>query len=775
MLRVLFFFILSAMSTLAFAADSGNTLPTLFQPTKEDVSVYYLGALFGNQLVPGGGDMHLLSYVFEVFNQIALAVGLTIVTYVLITGVLNTAAQGKPLGEKMNAVWMPIRMVVGISLLIPKAGTGYCLAQASVMWLILQGVGAADAVWSRALDYFQDGGAIYADEKSEYTKENYMNEQNMRYAYSSEEQVLRNTTCMAAHNASDAAGISGKYTVYSSGAGDNYKYVNYGNENAWEDKTGGQECGYIEIKVADKDPEGNPIDEQQQSLIARTYTNGFLDMSNSLQKISEFLASDEGDDVTQWEPDHFPEARAIGAVFVNYLMGANNILNPNQQNVGNGRDKKLDELRKYGWILAGHYYMTLTSFNDNLQTITVNFPDRHIENPESGTGQEYETAITNAKNFWGCETAAGNNCAKDHPYSFMQWGERYAVPGYEQLDPGVADEQDNYRLTKKEVEQIATNIQNLADTKGSFTLQPVWYMAQITGFGSTEGYGGGSGFSQDPIYKAASFGGKLTETAVAMVMVTLALYLGLAIIGALSAGSCYVNPFGTATMFGLLITIIFSAPIIFGIAAFLYGQGVMLGVALPLIPYTIFLVGSIGWFMAVIESIVAAPLIAIGLIFPEANQDIMGKAEPAIMMILNLMLRPSLMVIGFVAAMILTWIAVDLLNAAFYLFLKDGANIETTLFGYIVLTMAYIALLLTVVAKIYDLITELPNRTLAWIGDRTQGQAGAGEMISQMKGGVERGGGAAGGAMSTAGSLSGKAAEMGLKSKDAGGKGYKAE
>ena len=116
-------------------------------------------------------------------------------------------------------------------------------------------------------------------------------------------------------------------------------------------------------------------------------------------------------------------------------------------------------------------------------------------------------------------------------------------------------------------------------------------------------------------------------------------------------GPCLIFP---TVLYAVLIFVLFTAPLIFGIAAFLYVQGAILSVALPLIPFVIFLVAVLGWFAAVIESIVAAPLIAIGLIFPEANQDIWGKAEPAYMMILNLFLRPSLIIIGFVAGMILT-------------------------------------------------------------------------------------------------------------------------
>ncbi len=51
-----------------------------------------------------------------------------------------------------------IRSTLGLALLIPKA-SGYCLMQIFVMWVVVQGVGAADKIWEAALGYLNRGGA----------------------------------------------------------------------------------------------------------------------------------------------------------------------------------------------------------------------------------------------------------------------------------------------------------------------------------------------------------------------------------------------------------------------------------------------------------------------------------------------------------------------------------------------------------------------------------------------------------------------------------------
>ncbi len=136
-------------ASTALAFDMPNL--DFFTPTSKDLSLWYLANIFGSDLVPSKGAivspyMQLLARLFGIFNQVVLVVGIIIVTYTLTAGAVNSASEGKPLGEKWNAMWMPIRIVVGIALLVPKAGSGYCLAQYLVMWLILNGVGAADTL-----------------------------------------------------------------------------------------------------------------------------------------------------------------------------------------------------------------------------------------------------------------------------------------------------------------------------------------------------------------------------------------------------------------------------------------------------------------------------------------------------------------------------------------------------------------------------------------------------------------------------------------------------
>ncbi|MDP3706357.1 MAG: type IVB secretion system protein DotA [Legionellaceae bacterium] len=140
---------------LATATSSLN-----FTPPATDYSVIFLSDLFG--VVDGvlhGTGSQIMGAMFGVFNAAVLALGGIVVMYTLIVGTMNTAHEGQMLGQKWSSIWIPVRSTIGLAFLIPKA-SGYCLMQIFIMWVVVQGVGAADKIWDAALSYLNRGGSI---------------------------------------------------------------------------------------------------------------------------------------------------------------------------------------------------------------------------------------------------------------------------------------------------------------------------------------------------------------------------------------------------------------------------------------------------------------------------------------------------------------------------------------------------------------------------------------------------------------------------------------
>jgi defect in organelle trafficking protein DotA len=153
------FLFLLVLPQIVFAQDSAAQALS-FTPPTSDVSVIFLSTIFGvvDGVLAGTGSQ-IMGAMFTVFNSAVLALGGIIIMYTLMVSTMNTAHEGQLLGQKWSSIWVPVRSTLGLSLLIPKA-SGYCMMQIFVMWIIVQGVGAADKVWDAALNYLNQGGVI---------------------------------------------------------------------------------------------------------------------------------------------------------------------------------------------------------------------------------------------------------------------------------------------------------------------------------------------------------------------------------------------------------------------------------------------------------------------------------------------------------------------------------------------------------------------------------------------------------------------------------------
>ncbi len=164
----------------------------------------------------------------------------------------------------------------------------------------------------------------------------------------------------------------------------------------------------------------------------------------------------------------------------------------------------------------------------------------------------------------------------------------------------------------------------------------------------------------------------------------------------------------------------------------LFIMGFMMGYFIPFMPYMIFTFGAIGWLISVIESMVAAPIVALGVAHPEGH-DALGKSEQGLMILLNVFLRPAMMIIGYIGAIALSYVGIWIMNAGFENVLKYLQTDEiwnqtshftpipwASIFGYFFASMIYTLMYLTIVQKAFTLIAVLPDKVLRWIGGQAE-------------------------------------------------------
>lgn len=194
------------------------------------------------------------------------------------------------------------------------------------------------------------------------------------------------------------------------------------------------------------------------------------------------------------------------------------------------------------------------------------------------------------------------------------------------------------------------------------------------------------------------------------------------------------------------------------LATMFFMLGVMMGVYLPFVPFLLYLFGVISWLIAVVEAMVAAPLVAMGVTHPEGH-DLLGKSEQAIMLLLGVFIRPAAMVVGLIMAITLNYIMIGFLNYGFVVtlnpILAGFTSGDTQSFQLVIVVgslIVYVYTIIEVINLCFSMIFQVPDKLLRWIGGPVEQSAGA-QAMAQIKGGVSQSAsGAAGGASSKAGS-----------------------
>lgn len=98
-------------------------------------------------------------------------------------------------------------------------------------------------------------------------------------------------------------------------------------------------------------------------------------------------------------------------------------------------------------------------------------------------------------------------------------------------------------------------------------------------------------------------------------------------------------------------------PVYFGIAVPMIVMSATFAIIIPIYPIMIYTLCVLSYYVLYIEAIIAAPLILIGILFPDGHA-VLGKADKLLQLLVLVYIRPFMTVMGFVIANILASIAV---------------------------------------------------------------------------------------------------------------------
>lgn len=759
-----------------------------FQLAPNDQSIIYLGMLFGQvgNIIQGGSS--LFSAMFKTFNSVILVVAVFVVIYTVIVGLIATANEGEYLGKKFHGLWTPIRIVIGIAALVPTP-TGYCSLQILLMWVLVQGIGAADYLWTTSLQYIQSTGTPYTVPTTPVLG-----------ASATLSQLFEGLVCAQTAGVGNGmltwpTGFNGFYCAanpscgggstptcgpngctISFGPGGSCGTLTYCNPALCGDPNS-VACAACQAqgkaltssiiptltliagKLASADSQyltfyqlstSNPDIGQQYQWITQycqdnnltpccvsnpanatmskckntsgpsafpdPYSNPNIPTDATSQEINQLI-------VPYFENGIFKNNNFIQTASAEYVSQITSAVQPliqqlQSKQAGTQLSGKLQEAQSFGWVFAGaYYYFIAQQNNSNLAGANPTF------------------------------TFAGGAPGSDPSSILANYRNNFVAASI--LLGGMGGASANAQLS-------AMNAA-LYSTEGGILDS---FMNTVSG--SNQGSVGSTQPTVDPLVSLQGLGEGILLACEILYVVVLVLALVLA--GISIAGS--FTALGTGVTQGLypILSVVNSwvAPVFLGFLGAFMSIGALLGVYTPLIPYIIFITGAIGWFGSTIEVMVAAPLLALGILSPSAHHhEILGKAEPGLMMMLGIFLRPSLMIFGLFGGMLLSIIAVTIINSTFSAVMQSitssqfGGGTSNTAQGsgkvdlleLIFFMIAYVFLVISALNKCFAMIHIIPTRVMRWIGGQAE-DFGEGEVLGEVKGGI---GGGAGQASSAAG------------------------
>ncbi len=676
------------------------TAETLTHVDKGDKSVEYLRYIFGdtvNVILGEGGPGSIdsvLGALSNVLNTGMLYFTGLIVGYVSLVGLMNSANEGNPLGKLYSTLWIPLRMTVALALVLPFAG-GYSTMQTGVLWLAGQGIGLANSSTKAALNFIKGNGTLYPPHIAVNFDEIGKN-------------ILMSRVCMNGINTLDdhvnieekpielvndnpfTSWIPGNTMTTGEPTSSHLVQMRYDSRYTQVDAVaqwaksligkfangkpqyyGDNPCGSYTLEFGEIDSSLKITDNIKN--YRKTVVDALADLDAAINPISTAIvmhAVNKGP-----TPDLSALEKAIAAFesrFKKAATAAMSSVATERMNRWGGGDPHADGyqsgVRELGWISLGAWYWDFQRINMETQKFVSINP------------------------VW----TGPNEQAREHP----EFG----------LIETAFNSYRDQRLVTDKFGQSIPAIQNSSYGKSSRSLNVVLSMVRTAMESALA--------TPDPVSGMANIGHAILWSLEAGYLASRPVEVAaIAAQEEVKAGLASKIPGG---VFALTVAreVVSDAMNFFKLAGvLLLPLALMLAFYLPATPLIIWMMGVAGWFVLVIEATIAAPIWAASHAMPEGNGLIGQRAQAGYMVMLSLFLRPTLMVFGFFASMLLMIVMGMTVSLLFIPFMSSMiGDTFTGLISFIALLAILTGLIIQIAHRAYGLIHELPDKILRFIG-----------------------------------------------------------
>lgn len=678
--------------------------------------------------------MHLaLHKLFEFYSLGILLVSVIVILYFVVTIVGETITTGSPFGQRYNAAWAPIRLILFFALLIPTnlGGTnaGLNMAQIGTLWTAKLGSNMATNGWMKFNDvltgtYLGEKESLIANPKipeiGDLTRFLFIvktceliTEQqggsDTSSAKNIEPYIVTPQTLVSPGSVDDFLNTSYETAAKKSKNGNIILRFGEKNEDKYNDGVS-QECGEIVFQVVDAEqPAALALQIGYYKLVLTLWQNTILE--NQADCLRKKIATGNPDTIClEWPPKKDSITPDIEAKLKTDLKDYI------QAQKDSGDFSVPADLQKAGWAGAAIWYNRIAEMNGALVTASFNVPNinkwpRVMEEVSQQRRTNTAEAVAGNDRFNpqlnGGQVAEFTGGTVDHPNA------KVLYVGYMSWSQGILAKPD----TPKSNNAILNTINLIFGSAGLFEMRE-----------NTDIH---------PLAQLSALGKGLVEATVRNVMIG----------GAGAIGGQVLDGF-----FGSLVTT--GSAFLFTVALNMMTIGIILYYVLPFLPFIYFFFAVSGWVKSIFEAMVAMPLWALAHIRIDGPGLSGPGASQGYFLILEILLRPILIIFGLLAGISVFAAMIKLLNEVFDLVVLNTAGFDATgttdatdmafyrgpLDGFM-FTLIYGAIAYMIGNSCFKLIDMIPNQILRYIGSTTSTfQENAGDPASQLTQQVYRGG-----------------------------------
>ncbi|ENB4052671.1 DotA/TraY family protein [Escherichia coli] len=661
-LRKLFAGIMISMLWIPLAfADSSVNFDTIEAAAKRssDLSRQLLVMIFDDVVTdPFSTNTTMIGELFYIFNGVAFVLA---VIWFLIIGLKHIARAGH-LGKVFSGGDTSASVVTTVAGFITLAPTvsGWSLAQLMFLWAVsVMGIGSANLMTDKIADLLASGFSLTHQPVAPQT-------------VSAARSIYEMNLCMYGVNNE----LSSMYSRY--GQGGTPLMTIRKLSDGFEISNGNARCGSVRLPAASGSKNsfwglfGASVDT---SNITSAQQNGLNQMQNDLnQAASRFVTAlinrqqTGSGELPDAETDIQNAARAFEDR-VNQAVQA-------QDNGNKLTSAMTEQLKKYGWLSLGSWYQTFATANQKVNDDAALKP---VVSGISGIGE-----IGAGDTLGGVMTA----------YQAQLQNTSYTPP--------LGTPTSNESISASESKEPGAAIVKIFNSP----------MLSLTNAIATKQLGNSSQ-QMNPLLKMKYIGDiGLGATEIAYTAFTLAK------ISADTADSSWLLKIGS---FGLT-----SIPkhIFDNIASFVYFMLLVLGatsinlsIFIPTIPFIYWLSGSGNWIVSVLVGSTGGSLWAATHIGTEHDKG--SRAAYGYIFLIDGMIRPMLMVLGFAFASLTIVALGTLLNLLFEpMLINAQANSWTGILSLLAFLAIYARICTTTVCRVFALLVTMPDYVISWLGGR---------------------------------------------------------